>query len=430
MKLYNTPAPQDWPEILKRPVISSGDLESIVEPVLLDVKNQGDEALFKYTEKFDQVKLSSLKVSDAEIDTACQTLDSNLKDAIRVAAVNIEKFHKAQVQTKEVIETYPGVKCWRESRPIEKVGLYIPGGTAPLFSTILMLVIPAQIAGCKEIILCTPPDKQGNVHPAILFAAQHVGVTQIFKVGGAQAIAAMTFGTESIPAVYKIFGPGNQYVTCAKQMATKYGVSIDMPAGPSEVQVIADQSANPQFIASDLLSQAEHGIDSQVILVCTSESIADEVALALKAQLDELPRREFAQKALDNSKVIILEDRQTIIDITNEYGPEHLIIQTDDYEDFIEHIINAGSVFLGHYTPESAGDYASGTNHTLPTNGYAKMYSGVSLDSYVKKITFQEISKEGIKGLGPIIETMAGAEELHAHKNAVTLRLSSILEKA
>lgn len=425
MQLFEYPVRADWEKILARPVFDDSQLEAIVAPVLSHVKNDGDKALIEYTQKFDGVVLDNLAVADDEIDYACQILDNNLKDSIRVAAKNIEKFHASQIREEEKVETQPGVLCWRESRPIEKVGLYIPGGTAPLFSTILMLVIPAKLAGCKEIVLCTPPNKEGQIHPAILFAAQHVGVTKIFKVGGAQAIAGMAYGTESIPSVYKIFGPGNQYVTCAKQLVTKDGVAIDMPAGPSEVQVIGDADSNPDFIASDLLSQAEHGVDSQVIFVTDSKEKIEEVEVALKAQLDVLPRREFAQKALNNSTYILL-NKEDIIDLTNEYGPEHLIIQTKDYTSYIDKIYNAGSVFLGAFTPESAGDYASGTNHTLPTNGYAKAYSGVSMDSYVKKITFQEISKEGLKSLGPVIETMAAAEELEAHKNAVTLRLKEL----
>lgn len=423
MQIFNFPSREQWSEIVKRPVFDHSHLEGIISPVFNEVEKNGDEALKKYTSQFDGVDLDDLLVSTAEFNEADSLVSVDLKDAIDLAIRNIKTFHKAQETTPEKIETTSGVTCWRESRPIEKVGLYIPGGTAPLFSTILMLAIPAKIAGCKEIVLCTPPNKEGKVHPAILVAATKVGVTKLIKVGGSQAVAGLTFGTESVPKVYKIFGPGNQYVTAAKQMATKQGVSIDMPAGPSEVQVIADDHANPAFVASDLLSQAEHGVDSQVILTTFSEKKALEINAEVNKQLEELPRKEMAKKALENSKTVVLKDFEQVVDFTNAYAPEHLIIQTDDYSKYVDRIINAGSVFLGAYTPESAGDYASGTNHTLPTNGYATAYSGVSLDSFVKKVTFQEISKEGIKNIGSAVELMAEAEQLFAHKNAVTLRM-------
>lgn len=423
MKRYVEPARADWSELLKRPVFDSSALEALVKPVLDNVKKNGDQALKQYTTQFDGVEINDLLVSSEEIQEAKDKLEEELKSSIFIAYQNIETFHNSQKSGIEKIETSTGVTCWRESRPIQKVGLYIPGGTAPLFSTILMLAIPANIAGCEEIVLCTPPNKEGKVHPAILYTADLCGVTKIFKVGGAQAIAGMAYGSESIPAVYKIFGPGNQYVTEAKQMITKDGVAIDMPAGPSEVAVVADQTANPAFVASDLLSQAEHGIDSQVILVATTEAVASAVEEEVSKQLDVLPRKEMAAKALENSKTFVVSKKVDIIDLINEYAAEHLILQVADYDSYIPMIVNAGSVFLGPYTPESAGDYASGTNHTLPTNGYAKAYSGVSLDSFVKKVTFQEISKKGIRKLGPIIENMAEEEQLFAHKNAVTLRM-------
>lgn len=423
MKRFVNPNSNDWVEILKRPVFDSSQLEALVRPVLENVKANGDKALKEYTTKFDGVTLDNIAVTKDEIEEAKALLDEELKSSIFIAYQNIDLFHRSQETTVEKVETSIGVTCWRESRPIQKVGLYIPGGTAPLFSTILMLAIPANIAGCEEIVLCTPPDKQGKVNPAILYTADLCGVTKVFKVGGAQAVAAMAYGTETVPAVYKIFGPGNQYVTEAKQMITKDGVAIDMPAGPSEVAVVADASANPAFVASDLLSQAEHGVDSQVILVATSETVANAVEVELAKQLEALPRKEFAVKALENSKTIVLDNKDDIIAMLNEYAAEHLILQVEDYMSYVPRIINAGSVFLGPYTPESAGDYASGTNHTLPTNGYAKAYSGVSLDSFVKKVTFQEITQKGIRKLGPAIENMAEAEHLFAHKNAVTLRI-------
>ena len=423
MQIIKYPPRNRWSEILKRPVFDTSSLNETVTNILFDIKNNGDKAVLEYEEKFDKVKLSGLAISQEEIENSEQKLSEELKSALRKAAANIEKFHTAQKIESKKIETTPGVVCWQKSVGIEKVGLYIPGGTAPLFSTVLMLAVPAKIAGCKDIILCSPPDKEGNINPAILYAAKIAGINKIFKAGGVQAIGAMAYGTESIPKVYKIFGPGNQYVTAAKQIVSLKDVAIDMPAGPSEVQVIADETANPAFIASDLLSQAEHGVDSQVILTTTNEKLISPVMEEIEKQLAELPRRDFAEKALLNSKAILLKNNDEIIALTNEYAPEHLIIETTDYMELAERITNAGSIFLGHYTPESAGDYASGTNHTLPTNGYAKAYSGVNLDSFIRKITFQEISKAGIRNLGATIEIMAENEQLFAHKNAVSLRL-------
>lgn len=417
------PERSEWEKVLARPAFDTSSLNETVGTILSDIKNRGDLAVIEYEEKFDKVRLESLLVSQTEIEESESLVSDELKAAIRTAKQNIETFHRSQVFTTKKIETTEGVTCWQKAVAIEKVGLYIPGGTAPLFSTVLMLAIPAKIAGCKDIILCSPPNKEGKIHPAILFAAKESGVNKIFKLGGVQAIGAMAYGTKSVPKVYKIFGPGNQYVMAAKQLVSLRDVAIDMPAGPSEVQVIADDAANPSFVAADLLSQAEHGADSQVIMTTTSESFISQVFHEVEKQLAELPRREMAEKALENSKLILLRDVQEIIDITNQYAPEHLIIETKDYMNIAEQIVNAGSVFLGGYTPESAGDYASGTNHTLPTNGYAKAYSGVNLDSFIKKITFQEITKDGIKNLGPTIEIMAESEELFAHKNAVTLRL-------
>ena len=425
MKIIKYPVRSEWSKILARPSFDTSSLNTTVSSILAEIKSNGDKAVISYEEKFDKVQLSSLSVSPKEIEDSEKHLSEDLKSAIQTAQDNIAKFHSSQILESKKIETTKGVVCWQKAVGIEKVGLYIPGGTAPLFSTVLMLAVPAKIAGCKEIILCTPPDKNGDVNPAILYAAKVAGVSKIFKVGGVQAIGAMAYGTESIPKVYKIFGPGNQYVMAAKQLVSLKDVAIDMPAGPSEVQVIADETANPAFIAADLLSQAEHGTDSQVILTTTNEKIIESVIAEIKIQLAELPRKEIAEKALQHSIAILLKDEQELIELTNEYAPEHLIIGTQNYTDFINQIINAGSVFLGPYTPESAGDYASGTNHTLPTNGYAKAYSGVNLDSFIKKITFQEISKEGIKNLGPTIEIMAENELLFAHKNAVTLRLKS-----
>jgi histidinol dehydrogenase len=423
MNLIKFPVQKDWPLILQRPVKQMKDIEQIVAPILEAVKQRGDKALKEITLKFDKVDVANLKVTEEEIVEASKLVSAELKKALATAKANIEKFHMAQQTVVEKIETTPGVVCWRKSIPIQKVGFYIPGGTAPLFSTILMLSIPANIAGCPEIILCTPPDKQGNIHPAILYTASLCGIKNMYKVGGSQAIAAMAYGTETIPHVYKIFGPGNQYVTVAKQLVNKDGIAIDMPAGPSEVAIIADETANPEFVAADLLSQAEHGIDSQVLLVSTNEKILADTEVELSKQLALLPRLDIAGKALENSKSILLKSESEIIDLINEYAAEHLIIATKNPEAIGEQIVNAGSIFLGHYTPEAAGDYASGTNHTLPTNGFAKAYSGVSLDSFYKKVTFQSITKEGIKNLGETIEIMAAAEMLNAHKNAVSVRL-------
>lgn len=424
-KIFN-PEKEQWEEILKRPVQNTEDIEKIVQQVFEEVKDKGDEAVKRYTQLFDGVSLKADRISEQEIQSGISKIPSELKDAIKLAKKNIESFHSAQKSEKITMETMPGVNCWQEKRPIQKVGLYIPGGTAPLFSTVLMLAIPAKIAGCEELILCTPPNKKGKIHPAILYAADLCGVTKIFKVGGIQAIAGMTFGTKTIPKVHKIFGPGNQYVTVAKQYATKYNVAIDMPAGPSELMVVADDSANAAFVASDLLSQAEHGMDSQVILISTSKKILEEVEQEIEQQLKQLPRKEIATAAIENSKLIYLENDKDVLEIINEYAPEHLIICTENEDFYVNGVINAGSVFIGNYTPESAGDYASGTNHTLPTNGYAKQYSGVNLNSFLKSITFQKITKEGMKNIGNAIETMAEAEGLQAHKNAVSLRLKSM----
>lgn len=423
MQIIKYPDRSQWKDILARPTFDTSALNETVSKVLADIKEKGDRAVTEYSEKFDKVRLPSFIVTQEEVDEAEKLVSDDLKSAIQIAKKNIETFHRSQVFESRKIETTQGVTCWQKAVAIEKVGLYIPGGTAPLFSTVLMLAVPARIAGCKEIILCSPPNKEGRIHPAILYAAKETGVTKIFKIGGVQAIGAMAYGTESVPNVYKIFGPGNQYVMAAKQLVSLRDVAIDMPAGPSEVQVIADDTANPRFIAADLLSQAEHGADSQVIFTTTSESLISEVLNAVKSQLLELPRREIAEKALQNSKLILLKNEDEIVGMTNLYAPEHLIIEMTEYNGIADRIVNAGSVFLGHYTPESAGDYASGTNHTLPTNGYATAYSGVNLDSFVKKITFQRITKEGIHNLGPSIEIMAENEELFAHKNAVTLRL-------
>ena len=420
------PKKETWPEILKRPTQTVKEIETTVNQVFEDVQNNGDTAIKKYTKKFDKVAVTSLKVTQEEISIAVEAVSRELKEAIQQAAANIEKFHRAQKTEKVYQETTPGVVCWQEKRPIEKVGLYIPGGTAPLLSTVLMLAIPAKIAGCQEIILCSPPNFEGKIANEILYTANLCGVTNIFRVGGIQAISGLTFGTETIPKVYKIFGPGNQFVTVAKQLATKYGVAIDMPAGPSELLVMADDSAYASFIASDLLSQAEHGADSQVILVSTSEKLIEEVSKEVEKQLKELPRIEIATKAIQNSKSILVKDFKQALALINEYAPEHFIVCTNNNDFFIDGILNAGSVFIGNYTPESAGDYASGTNHTLPTNGYSKSYSGVNLDSFTKSITFQEISKKGIQNIGKSIELMALAEGLQAHKNAVSIRIKEI----
>jgi histidinol dehydrogenase len=424
-KIFN-PKPETWSKILKRPTKTIDDIEFTVKEIFKEVQKKGDVAVSKYTSLFDGVKFENIEVSKEEIDQAITSISAELKAAIQLAKSNIEKFHTAQISAKVVVETIEGVNCWQEKRPIQKIGLYIPGGTAPLFSTVLMLAVPANIAGCNEIVLCSPPDKNGNINPAILYAANLCGVTKILKIGGIQAIAAMTFGTQSIPKVYKIFGPGNQFVTVAKQLATQFGVAIDMPAGPSELLIVADDSAVPAFIASDLLSQAEHGTDSQVILVSTSKALIDEVEKEVQSQLEELPRKAIAEKAIANSKLIFVENDTIALELINEYGPEHFIICTKDEDFYVNNIGNAGSVFIGNYTPESAGDYASGTNHTLPTNGYAKNYSGVNLDSFTKAMTFQKISKKGIQNIGKAIEVMAEAEGLQAHKNAVTLRLKAI----
>lgn len=420
------PKKETWSEILKRPTQTVKEIETTVNQVFEDVQKNGDTAIKKYTKKFDKVAVTSLQVTQEEISIAVEAVSSELKEAIQQAAANIEKFHRAQKTEKVYQETTPGVVCWQEKRPIEKVGLYIPGGTAPLLSTVLMLAIPAKIAGCQEIILCSPPNLEGKIANEILYTANLCGVTNIFKVGGIQAISGLTFGTETIPKVYKIFGPGNQFVTVAKQLATKYGVAIDMPAGPSELLVMADDSANASFVASDLLSQAEHGADSQVILVSTSEKLIEDVSKEVEKQLKELPRIEIATKAIQNSKSILVKDFKEALALINEYAPEHFIVCTKNNDFFIDGILNAGSVFIGNYTPESAGDYASGTNHTLPTNGYSKSYSGVNLDSFTKSITFQEISKKGIQNIGKSIELMALAEGLQAHKNAVSIRLKEI----
>lgn len=420
------PSKSDWPEILKRPTQTVADIEQTVNQIFEEIKAKGNSAVAKYTELFDGIKIDDLRISSAEVQNAGNEISEDLKSAIKLAKANIEKFHSAQKTDRITVETANGVSCWQEKKPIQKVGLYIPGGTAPLFSSILMLAIPAKLAGCEKIVLCTPPDKEGNINPAILYTAQLCGVDQIFKIGGIQAIGAMTFGTESVPQVYKIFGPGNQFVTVAKQLATKYQVAIDMPAGPSELLVFADDSANPAYVASDLLSQAEHGKDSQVIMVSTSEKLIDKVSDEIELQLNELPRKEIADRAIENSRLILVESEQEALELINEYGPEHFIICSENEDYFVQGVINAGSVFIGNYTPESAGDYASGTNHTLPTNGYAKQYSGVNLDSFMKTITFQKISEEGIKAIGPAIELLAEAEGLQAHKNAVSLRLNDL----
>lgn len=426
MQIINNPNKSDWKDLLKRPTQTVNDIEGTVTSVFQDVVNRGDAAIKEYTVRFDGVDLESNIVSTKEIEDAIKVVPENLKNAIKKAKQNIEVFHKAQQTSKIEVETTNGVSCWQEKRPIEKVGLYIPGGTAPLFSTVLMLAVPAQIAGCKEIVLCSPPNKKGELAPEILFAAHLCGVTKIIKVGGIQAVAGLTFGTETIPQVYKIFGPGNQFVTVAKQLATKHGVAIDMPAGPSELLVVADGSANAAYIASDLLSQAEHGVDSQVILVSTSQSIIEAVSAEIESQLDVLPRKAIAEKAIANSKLIYVENHELALEMINEYGPEHFIICTEANDFYVDGIRNAGSVFIGDYTPESAGDYASGTNHTLPTNGFSKAYSGVNLDSFLKQMTFQKISKEGLLNIGETIELMAEAEGLQAHKNAVSIRLKDL----
>jgi histidinol dehydrogenase len=423
METIKYPGKTSWAEILRRPVMNNTDIDALVQPIINKVREQGDRALISYALQFDKVELTALEVTDNEFIIAEQQIDQELKEAISLASQNIEAFHVAQRTKTSIINTADGVECWQRSIPIEKVGLYIPGGSAPLFSTVLMLAIPARIAGCTEIVLCTPPSKKGMIHPAILYAAKVTGVTRVFKAGGAQAIAAMAFGTQTIPSVYKIFGPGNQYVTAAKQLVSRSNVAIDMPAGPSEVAVIADETSNPVFVASDLLSQAEHGTDSQVLLFTTSEKAAAACVEEVKKQVEFLPRKNIALGSLEHSRIIVLRSRDEMMNMVNTYAPEHLIISTDDADDLEAKVINAGSVFLGHYSTESAGDYASGTNHTLPTNGHAKAYNGINLDSFVKKITFQRISKKGLEKIGPAIMKMARTEELMAHSNAVSLRI-------
>lgn len=425
MQIINNPDKKDWKVLLQRPYVDNRSVQESVQQILNAVKQHGDEAVRSFTKKFDGVDLENFEVSEEEIKQACERLPSELKSAIQQAQSNIEKFHRSQLSEIEIIETMPGIQCWRKNVGIEKVGLYVPGGTAPLFSTVLMLTIPAKLAGCKEIVLCTPCNREGQVHPAVLYSAQLVGVNKICKIGGAQAIAAMAYGTETIDPVYKIFGPGNQYVTIAKQLVQMQGVSIDMPAGPSEVCIIADETADASFVAADLLSQAEHGADSQVLLVSNSEDVVNNVDEELKAQLNNLPRKDIAEKALDNSKAIVLTNKDEVLELVNEYAAEHLIISCSNADVIAEKIINAGSVFIGNYSPESVGDYASGTNHTLPTNGFARMYSGVSIDSYVKKITYQKLSQDGLNRIANTVVTMAEAEGLKAHANAVKVRMKT-----
>ena len=426
MNIIRYPERSEWQKIVERPHLDVSQLNETVASVLADVRQRGDEAVKGYELKFDHVDLPSLEVTQDEIDEAGKLVSKDLKEAIQLAHDNIKTFHESQRFRSKKVETRPGVTCWQKSVPIEKVGLYIPGGTAPLFSTVLMLATPAKIAGCKEIVLCTPPNREGKVNPAILMAARIAGVSKIFKAGGVQAIGAMAYGTESVPKVYKIFGPGNQYVMAAKQQVSIHDVGIDMPAGPSEVCVIADDTANAEFVAADLLSQAEHGVDSQVFLITTSNKFIDEVQKELDKQLEALPRKEIAQKALENSMLVLVSDIREAIDLSNTYAPEHLVIQTEDYEDVASKVINAGSVFLGQYACESAGDYASGTNHTLPTHGYATTYNGVNLDSYCRKVTFQHLTEEGVRQIGHAVELMAEAEQLDAHKNAMTVRLKAV----
>ena len=422
MKIYKYPSREEWKELTERPHLDVSQLNSTVADVLKNISENGDKAVKEYEEKFDHASLETLAVTAEEIESALKEVPAELLDSLRLAHKNIETFHKAQQFVGEKVETAPGVTCWQKSVPIERVGLYIPGGTAPLFSTVLMLATPAKIAGCKEIVLCSPPTHNSTIHPAILAAAHIAGVNKIYKVGGVQAIGAMAYGTESIPKVYKIFGPGNQYVMAAKQQVSLHDVAIDMPAGPSEVCVIADDSCRPEYVAADLLSQAEHGTDSQVLLITTSQKVLDNVVEELKKQLEALPRKEMAQKSLDNSKLVLVDNTTTAIELSNEYAPEHLIIATADYEQLAEKVVNAGSVFLGNYACESAGDYASGTNHTLPTHGYAKAYSGVNLDSYNRKVTFQHLTEKGIESIGKAVETMAQYEQLDAHRNAMKIR--------
>ena len=425
MKIYKYPSQEELKELLKRPVRDASQLNATVAAVLADIKAKGDAAVREYEEKFDHVRLDDLAVTTAEMREAEQLVSNDLKNALEQAHKNIEKFHASQKFHAEHVQVTDGVECWQQSVPIQKVGLYIPGGTAPLFSTVLMLATPAKIAGCEEIVLCTPPARDGKVNPAILVAARIAGVSRIFKIGGVQAIGAMAYGTESVPKVYKIFGPGNQFVMCAKQQVSLHDVAIDMPAGPSEVEVLADETSNPVFVAADLLSQAEHGVDSQVLLVTKDEQIIDKVQQEVDRQLALLPRNEIAAQALQYSKILLVRDDEEMMSVTNQYAPEHLIIETSNYMELAQKVVNAGSVFLGSLTPESAGDYASGTNHTLPTNGYAVAYNGVNLDSYNRKITFQHITKEGIESIGRTVELMAEAEGLDAHKNAMTVRMKS-----
>jgi histidinol dehydrogenase len=429
MELFNRPARADWKPILTRPRFNSFAMENMVLNILEQVKSLGDEAVRKYTHEFDKVYLEDFMVTKTEFDEAEKALSSAVKKSIVTAIHNIERFHRNQVVMEKPIETTPGVKCWQKSVPIQRVGLYIPGGTAPLFSTLLMLGIPAKIVGCKEIAVCTPPNSDGKTHPAILYTAKVIGLDHLFKIGGVQAIAAMAYGTETVPAVYKIFGPGNQYVTTAKQMVSREGIAIDMPAGPSELAMIVDETCIPAFVASDLLSQAEHGVDSQVLLVTTHEECIKPIMAELKKQLDQLPRKNIAESSLNNSKVIILDSIENVIDFINEYAPEHLIIAARDPDKIGNNICNAGSVFLGNFSPESAGDYASGTNHTLPTNGYARIYGGVNIDSFIKKITFQQISEYGLFNIGSAVMEMATIEDLEGHKTAVKLRLDSLKDK-
>lgn len=426
MKIYNNPSSTQLYRLLQRPLQESANLESVVNEVLKQVQAEGDAALKKLTRKFDGVTLETIAVTAEEIEAASQEVNAELKKAIQTARENIFRFHKSQQIINTRIETMPGIECWQKSVGIDKVGFYIPGGTAPLFSSVLMMAVPAQIAGCAEMILCTPPQKDGSINPVILYTAKLCGITRIFKVGGAQAIAAMAYGTPSIPAVYKIYGPGNQYVTTAKQLVSQQGTAIDMPAGPSEVMVVADHTSNPEFVAADLLSQAEHGIDSQVVLLTFDQDFAGQVIQAIQLQLSKLPRKDIAAAALENSPVIIIENRDVALQLVNQYAPEHLILAVEEVEAFAQKITNAGSVFMGNYTPESVGDYASGTNHTLPTNGYARAYSGLNLDAFVKKITFQKVSKQGLLNIGKTVELMAEAEQLQAHKAAVSIRLDAI----
>ena len=429
MKIIKYPRKEDWSQLVERPHLDVSQLNATVESVLKDVRQNGDKAVMAYEEKFDHAILSSLAVTETEIDEAMSLVSKELLEALKIAHHNISKFHESQKFEGSKVETCKGVSCWQKSVPIEKVGLYIPGGTAPLFSTVLMLATPAKIAGCREIVLCTPPNREGRVNPAILAAARIAGVNRIFKAGGVQAIGAMAYGTESVPKVFKIFGPGNQYVMAAKQQVSLHDVAIDMPAGPSEVCVIADETSHPDFVAADLLSQAEHGIDSQVFLITTSEDMLQKVQQEILRQVELLPRKDMAMKSLENSKLVLVRDKQEAMELCNIYAPEHLVISTDDYAQLAEQVINAGSVFLGHYACESAGDYASGTNHTLPTHGYAVAYNGVNLDSYCRKVTFQHLTEEGIRSIGRAVEVMAENEQLQAHRQAMTVRIQSLTKE-